>query len=302
MSNEYKQKVLRAALSQFKEEFKVTQKGVLARIGSGSEQTVAKYINLIKADLSSQEIAVFSPELPRELIPVLEGIYHKSMEYAVASLSEERAMVHEENKSALMKASTLKIRVEALVTECHEKDLEIITIRNENEKLKIELGKLRKQCQIYDQQVTDLEGAIKRESERNVLARSLLRAEHKEVITNLRNDFNDRISSYKIDIAKVSNEKQEMAKQIDFERSRSEDETARLFREIDALKTSFKDEKMGYIDVCKRLESELDISHAREDRDVRVKDVMEKKIADLENKIKEKLSQLDENHSSQHEV
>lgn len=267
MSNDLKAKVWRAALSQFKKELKVTQKGVLKIMGSGSEQTIAKYLNLIKAELSNQEIAVFSPELPPELIPVLENIYHTSMEYAVASLNQERDLMNEEAQKAINISEKLKSQLEIQAQAAHEKDIELINAANKTELLRARVCELESIIKTKEEEVINISNDRDRVVERGVLARANMKAECMEDIASLKSNFTDRIGSLNTQLATLSNEKKEAVKQIDFERSRSEEETARLYREIDSIKMQCKEEKESLVGMAKRIESELDISHAREDRE-----------------------------------
>jgi uncharacterized protein YeeX (DUF496 family) len=121
--------------------------------------------------------------------------------------------------------------------------------------------------------------------EKGKLDKLTLANEYKEALFETKQDYREQVNTYILQVAKVENEKIEVAKQIDFERSRSTDETARLYREIDLIKTQWKEEKLALAAVSRRLESELDISHAREDRDQGIK-------SDLENRLNDSVNEL----------
>jgi hypothetical protein len=285
MSNEYKDKVYRAVVCQFKEELKVTQKGVIKRLGGGSEQTIAKYIGIIKAEISEKEIALFSPSLPPELIPILEGIYNKSMEFAVLALDDERQGHNLKTQKAIDEKNAAKSSLEAEVEFSRSRDIELIESKNANETLKNDNLRIQK---IYEEQAAllivttnKMDGLI----EKGKLDKLTLANEYKEALFETKQDYREQVNTYILQVAKVENEKIEVAKQIDFERSRSTDETARLYREIDLIKTQWKEEKLALAAVSRRLESELDISHAREDRDQGIK-------SDLENRLNDSVNEL----------
>lgn len=287
MSEEYKEKVRRAALRQFKSEFKVTQRGVLGIIGSGSEQTIAKYLGQIKEELKEKELAVFSPDMPPELIPVLEGIYHTSLGYAVSALDEERSEFKALADEAIRDRDAMLRKFEEEEKAGHSKDLEMIKLRNQVQNLSDKLVDNKAALLQAQNDIARGEAELEKTITLNATSRLKLKAVHTGLVSEIKDEHGKQLAKVEVGLAKTEVEKNELAAQVSFERQRSEEETARLYRDIDALKQQHIEERSQIGGVVKKLESELTLHHARENRDLGVRAKLENKIEELSKIISE---------------
>jgi chromosome segregation ATPase len=282
-----KDSVFEAALVQFKTELKVTQAGILKIIGGGSEETIAKYLKELKSELSERQIAIFSPDIPLGLVPVLESIYRSSLEVANTALDEERSAI---NKEVVIVRNDLKVAhadIQNKDSQYQELSSNIIEQAHKIEALEAVLEKTKDDLRNSGSETKILSETMDNLKEQHTISRIRAKAEANEQAMQIAKNTHELISKLEVSEASFKAKYDFEKHQVEFERERSNQETARLLREIDGTKEQNKLDKIAAKDTEKRFGNELDISHARED-------VLSTKLGKLELTLKTKLDNLEE--------
>lgn len=254
-----KARVERAVMIQFRKELKATQKGVLEILGGGSEATVAKYLKQIKDELPEREIALFSPDIPLELVPVLESIYHRALEASELALESERVRVNLVADEAMKLVESLRADLE--VETKGKLDLEVRLIAQAN---KIE--HLEQVSMNAVDALAKAQAEFDKSKELATLGRLKQKGEHAAELLEFQTNSNETISQLAVKVATMEAKYLAEKEQTIYERKRSDAETSRLFMQIDDLKIQNSKDKESSAASTKRLDAELHLSHAREDR------------------------------------
>lgn len=263
---------------QFRRELKATQKGVLEILGGGSEATVAKYLKQIKEELPEREIALFSPDLPIELVPVLESIYHRALEASEQALSSERIVANKVAEEALTSLELVKIKLAEEVENRQGIDVRLITQGHQLEALGNSYSEAK-------DALVNAQVEFERQKELATLGRLRQKSEHSAALLELQTEKNQSISDLKVQVATLEAKYSAENKQVVFERERSDAETARLYQEIDSLKEQQKSDKISADDSARRLEAELHLAHAREDKHALNSSNLDKALKEREDTI-----------------
>lgn len=263
---------------QFRRELKATQKGVLEILGGGSEATVAKYLKQIKDELPEREIALFSPDIPIELVPVLESIYHRALEASELALSSERVVASKVAEEALASLDLVKAKLAEEVENRQGIDIRLITQGHQVEALEKSYTEAK-------EVLVNAQVEFERQKELATLGRLRQKSEHSAALLELQTEKNQIISDLKVQVATLEAKYSAEKKQVIFERERSEAETARLYQEIDSLKEQHKSDKISADDSAKRLEAELHLAHAREDKHALNSSNLDKALKEREDTI-----------------
>lgn len=261
-----KESVLEAAMVQFKSELKVTQSGVLRIIGSGSEETVAKYLKEIKSELPHREITIFSPEIPLELVPVLESIYKESLKSAKKSFEEERDEERNAAACAMERERGVRYDLSKEVEQRTHLEAKVLELGYKLEGMEKVEAVIGSQLDEFKEAGRELSKQIDHLKKEHDLEKLKIKAEADSVLRSREQGLRAEIAEIKVALTESQARYSAEKTQTDFERERSSDETARLLCEIDRIKEQAKEDRAFAKDTEKRIGSELDISHAREDK------------------------------------
>lgn len=275
-----RERVKLAALRQFKEEFNVTQKGILNRIGYGSEKTINDFLKEIRLEETGRDMPVFSPEMPEEFIQASEAMWQLALKNAEGTFKDEREKSRGIENDALSKVIGL------------EQDL--VEANDQRQKLELQVLEYANKAQASDDRCTDLKESLE-ESKQDAIALQLknesqakehsesmnaLRESHRVQQRELEQSTSEKISQLTGDLREASAKLEAAEEKVVFERERSEQETGRLMTELDGQKRLRESDKETFDKAQTRLEAELEGSHKREAK-------LEKRIESLTQELAE---------------
>lgn len=257
--------VWRAMLEQFAEEKLVSQKGVLNRIGYGSEATIAKFMKEIRADGKNVKAAIFSPELPQELVVVFERLWNSALDEADRKYQESRDSAQEIADNAMLKLGVNQEELEKEREYRLDLEKEIVSEGHKVELIESKNVSLSERLHEKEVELLSCKKKLQSEVEKLPLEIEKLVLKHKGEVQELTRRNSEVELRQKLQIAELETKSKSETEQVIFERQRSEAETARLYQEIDSLKLQAKEERILAGESQKRIEAELNLSHARED-------------------------------------